>query len=111
MAYEEATVRLIEFHSDPSHGWLRVPLELVGEAAPHISPHSYIDSEFAYLEEDSDAVRWLVEFRRTAGKSWGEEVKEVNQRTGESPIRRKERFSYVRYCRFLTMRRSKTSKV
>lgn len=53
-----ASVELI-FHSDPGHGWLEAPVELV--RATHvsglISGYSYRgrDSKTVYLEEDCDA--------------------------------------------------------
>jgi hypothetical protein len=56
------------FLADPGHGWLRVPL---GEIAAlgieaEISPYSFIDGRFAYLEEDCDAGRYLTA-REAAG--------------------------------------------
>ena len=45
------------FHSDPGHGWLQVPKELVKKLGfrKAISPYSYQDKEYLYLEEDCDA--------------------------------------------------------
>jgi hypothetical protein len=59
-AFETATWKLIQWHIDPGHGWLRVPLELLAddELRQSISGYSYMDSEFAYLEEDCDADRF-----------------------------------------------------
>jgi hypothetical protein len=46
-----------QFISDPGHGWLRVPLaEIAGET---YSAYSYQDAEFAYLEEDCDAGKFM----------------------------------------------------
>lgn len=49
------------FLFDPGHGWLRVPLAdiaLLGlEEA--ITPYSYIQGQYAYLEEDCDCPRYL----------------------------------------------------
>lgn len=56
--FSEATWRLVEWHCDDGHGWLRVPLELVPDGL-NISEYSYRDSEFAYLEEDCDAGTWI----------------------------------------------------
>lgn len=58
--FESATWRLIQWHIDPGHGWLRVPLELLEDKGlrESISPYSYMDHEFAYLEEDCDAARF-----------------------------------------------------
>lgn len=58
--FDSATWRLIQWHIDPGHGWLRVPLELLEDKGlrESISPYSYMDHEFAYLEEDCDAARF-----------------------------------------------------
>jgi hypothetical protein len=46
----------LTFISDPGHGWLRVPLaDIVALGIEgDISPYSFIDGHFAYLEEDCD---------------------------------------------------------
>lgn len=43
--------------SDSSHGWLRVPKSLVIRLniLPDITPYSYEDDSWYYLEEDQDA--------------------------------------------------------
>ena len=46
------------FISDPGHAWLRVPRHLVTPEM-EISKYSYIDANFIYLEEDSDAYKYL----------------------------------------------------
>ena len=49
------TYKMIE---DPGHGWLRVPLaEIVGLT---FSKFYYADGEYAYLEEDCDAPKFLA---------------------------------------------------
>lgn len=49
---------LLTFVSDPGHGWLRVPLADIAalRIENDISPCSFIDSRFAYLEEDCDCA-------------------------------------------------------
>lgn len=48
------TYKMIE---DPGHAWLRVPLaEIVGMT---FSKYSYADGEYAYLEEDCDAPKFM----------------------------------------------------
>lgn len=49
------------FISDPGHGWLEVPLtEIRALGIAHlISGYSYVHGDFAYLEEDCDAPRFL----------------------------------------------------
>jgi len=65
----------LRFFSDPGHGWLEVPLQMIEELliAPKISPYSYIDCSAtaphthgtAYLEEDCDATIFLAAWKRT----------------------------------------------
>lgn len=51
---------LVKWQIDPGHGWLQVPLELLADKGlrESISGYSYMDSEYAYLEEDCDAGRF-----------------------------------------------------
>lgn len=48
-------------YSDPSHAWLRVPLKDVIKfgLTNKITSYSYINGNYAYLEEDSDAPLFL----------------------------------------------------
>lgn len=59
----QAQARTFNFHADPGHGWLEVPIELVRELgiADKISRFSYVsrDQKIAYLEEDCDAHRFV----------------------------------------------------
>ena len=51
----------LTFLFDPGHGWLRVPLTdiaLLG-LEDQITPYSYIEGPYAYLEEDCDCPRYL----------------------------------------------------
>ena len=56
----------LNFYSDPGHGWLRVPLALLDKLGlvDKISPYSYMQGPWAYLEEDCDASEFLAEMRR-----------------------------------------------
>ena len=46
------------FMHDPAHGWLRVPLSMIeGET---YSDYSYFNGRYAYLEEDCDMTRFLL---------------------------------------------------
>lgn len=51
------------FLSDGGHGWLRVPLAVIREETPEliekITKYSYMNSRYAYLEEDQDAPLFL----------------------------------------------------
>jgi hypothetical protein len=53
----------LTWHSDPSHGWLAVPLNLIKllNIADKISRYSYIDKNLktVYLEEDCDAPQFI----------------------------------------------------
>lgn len=50
------------FYEDPGHGWLRVPVAELVELgiADKITPCSYLNGEYAYLEEDGDMTMFLV---------------------------------------------------
>lgn len=47
----------LAWFEDPAHGWLRVPLALIGNFKPSV--YSYYNKTYAYLEEDCDAGSWL----------------------------------------------------
>ncbi len=50
------------FYTDPGHGWYRIPiwvLQALG-IAEQISPYSYINSKYVYLEEDADAALFFA---------------------------------------------------
>ena len=51
----------ITYHQDPSHGWLAVPLSLLTDWGVRPSRFSYHDASTAYLEEDCDAARFMME--------------------------------------------------
>jgi hypothetical protein len=51
----------LTFISDPGHGWLRVPLADIAALGIEtaVSTCSYIEGQFAYLEEDCDCAVYL----------------------------------------------------
>lgn len=51
--------RKYTFHSDSGHGWLQVPVKDVIESGIEVSDYSYRLNDTAYLEEDSDAGKFL----------------------------------------------------
>jgi len=59
------------FHSDPGHGWLQVPMNLIDDLGlrPLISHYSYRDptNTYAYLEEDCDAPKFIKVYGETYG--------------------------------------------
>lgn len=48
----------LNFHEDPGHAWVEVPMEIINKLgiADKISSYSYMCSGRAYLEEDCDAA-------------------------------------------------------
>jgi len=52
-------MKIYNFHSDPGHGWLEVPLDEVKHIASKITGYSYIRGDNVYLEEDCDAGLFL----------------------------------------------------
>lgn len=56
--YEALSNGQIIFWEDPGHGWLQVPIDLVDELKKNdgldVSPYSYKDRKYYYLEEDLD---------------------------------------------------------
>ena len=52
----------LTFISDPGHGWLRVPLTeiVVLGLETQISVYSYIEGQYAFLEEDCDCPLYIA---------------------------------------------------
>ena len=67
------------FHYDPGHGWLEVPMSLLCELgiADKITRYSYRRADRVYLEEDCD-VRCFDAAMKAAGRSWSYVEKESN---------------------------------
>lgn len=55
-------MKTFDFISDPGHAWLKVPHALLAELgiADQITSYSYSRGDFAYLEEDCDASRFVA---------------------------------------------------
>ena len=53
--------QVLTFVSDPGYGWLAVPLTDVAALGVEtkISPYSFIDGRFAYLEENEDYAVYM----------------------------------------------------
>lgn len=78
------------FHTDPGHGWLAVKrseLQRLG-IEDQISAYSYQRGGTVYLEEDSDAYKFIQ-----AKKAIGEEVSHRESHQERTPIRGYEGFS------------------
>ena len=54
-------MRKFDFYSDPSHGWLKVKRQELVELGieTQISGYSYQKGDAVYLEEDSDAPKFM----------------------------------------------------
>ena len=50
----------LTFISDPGHGWLRVPHNLLSDSGYKPTEYSFYDNDYAYLEEDVDAGAFLA---------------------------------------------------
>jgi len=58
------------FHTDPSHGWLEVPvvdLIAIGFAPSDFSAYSYRQGDVVYLEEDCDAPVFIHSYEAKVG--------------------------------------------
>lgn len=81
----------LTFHTDAGHGWLKVnraDIDALG-IADQISRYSYQKGDYAYLEEDCDASRFL-EAAKAAG--WILNMRDQNC-AGYSSIRHFDRFT------------------
>lgn len=56
-----------EYHTDPGHGWLKVPMKEIEELGLKISEFSYQDGDFGYLEEDLDAGTFMRAYKEKYG--------------------------------------------
>lgn len=57
-----------EYHTDPGHGWLKVPMKEIEELGIKITEFSYQDGDFGYLEEDLDAGTFMRAYKEKYGK-------------------------------------------
>lgn len=57
----------LNFYTDPSHGWLKVPMDvfkgLAAAIVGQISHCSYMTPDAVFLEEDSDAPKFIKHLR------------------------------------------------
>lgn len=84
----QKVVICLEFIHDAGHGWLKVPHDMMlPPTKAKISPYSYRDEKFAYLEEDCDAERFVKDLPPYITLT----TKNIEHR-GDSPIRRKDRY-------------------
>ena len=62
-------MRKISWIIDSGHAWLKVPIKEIERLhiSASISNFSYVDSDYAYLEEDCDACKY---FNAVWGEDW-----------------------------------------
>ena len=60
-----------KYFQDPGHGWIEVPIAELRRLNidDKISPYSYRNGHFVYLEEDCDASAWS-QAKRAAGEEY-----------------------------------------
>lgn len=84
------------FHDDPGHGWLQVPLGhlvMLG-IEKEITGFSYLDNQFAYLEEDLDFGTFVKGYAAALSVEMKTfKPKFESNYTADSPIRQKTRYS------------------
>jgi len=83
---------LLTFHTDPGHGWLEVPVNMIKllGIADKISEFSYRRADKVYLEEDCDLPVFLEAMRNQLGSTptW------IERFTENTPIRTYARYMY-----------------
>ena len=64
-------LQVYTFFSDPGHAWLQVPMAIIKQLklSRMITPWSYKHNGFAYLEEDSDAGKFLDAWCQATNKT------------------------------------------
>jgi hypothetical protein len=74
---------ILEFHSDPGHGWIKAPRYLVDAVGSRVSVYSYVNGPDIYLEEDCDGPAFLRELD-ARGATY--QLKHINHKY-DAPIR------------------------
>ena len=79
-------MKTFKFYSDPSHGWLAVKRQLLRDLKiiNDISSYSYQRGKTVYLEEDSDAQKFINAFEKKHGQK-GHYIEKITDRP--HPIR------------------------
>jgi hypothetical protein len=72
---------------DDGHGWLAVSLEAYPVAIDYGSGYGYMDNDYVYLEEDLEAVAFLMDHPQLMGANKRGMLAE-KQYLGDAPIRR-----------------------
>ena len=81
----------LQVFSDAGHAWAKVPLSFIKSAGfqDSISDYSYMDNEYAYLEEDCDLAHAYHAITKLNGNAPA--IEEYH--TEHSPIRSYDRFN------------------
>jgi hypothetical protein len=79
--------KVFDFISDPGHGWVKVPKDLlIGLLVSNqVSHYSYMRGKFAYLEEDCDASLFHLSYEKCFG--YPPKYRERNAREKLSRVR------------------------
>lgn len=79
------TSKVYTFHSDPGHGWLEVSRAEINALgiADKISRFSYQNGNSVFLEEDSDASKFMNAYK----EKYGVEIQYVEKHKDVTPIR------------------------
>jgi len=72
---------------DDGHGWLAVNLETYPQALDYGTGFGYLDNRYVYLEEDMEAVAFLMDHPQLMGANRRGMLAE-KQYLGDAPIRR-----------------------
>lgn len=72
---------------DDGHGWLAVSLEAYPVAIEYGTGFGYMDNDYVYLEEDLEAVAFLMDYPQLMGANKRGMLAE-KQYLGDAPIRR-----------------------
>ena len=85
--------KVFDFISDPAHGWVKVPFEVLTDLciSETISHYSYMRGKFAYLEEDCDASLFHLSYEKCFG--YPPKYRERNAREKSSRVRNYKQYS------------------
>jgi hypothetical protein len=58
-------IKTITYHTDPSHGWIKVSLKdkVLQSILKEVSPFSYVSNTSIFLEEDCDASLYIQKLK------------------------------------------------
>lgn len=88
-------MKTFDYIQDPSHGWIKAPINLLAELEilGSISTYSYVRGAYVYLEEDCDAAVFMNAFNARFGVD--PKLKSKVARNKYSKIRSYDQFNRV----------------